>query len=198
MTPDCCKLPPPPSARDARQSLNAAAAAVGAGIYERYGPRIGWTQLVQILKDRACVRYPCEIVFDATPLQEGELAHPVAKGDRPEDGFRMYVHPFFMAQLDQVPLLVLYQLVLVNYGAFAAAEDAETFGAAALGLGREEYYQALCRLADSGAGVLACESAGASRLGSGGETPPERAGEDACATALSMTRAGSKQMIFGL
>ena len=47
---------------------------------------------------------------------------------------RMYVHPFFMTQLEQVPLLVLYQLVLVNYGAFAAPEDAETFGAAALGL----------------------------------------------------------------
>ena len=47
-----------------------------------------------------------------------------------------------------MPLLVLYQLVLVNYGAFAAPDDAETFGAAALGLGRDEYYHALCRLAD--------------------------------------------------
>ena len=80
------------------------------------------------------MRYPCEIVFDAAPLQAGEFAHPVAKGDRPEDGFTLYVHPFFMTQLEQVPLLVLYQLVLVNYGAFAAPEDAETFGAAALGL----------------------------------------------------------------
>ena len=94
------------------------------------------------------MRYPCEIVFDAAPLQAGEFAHPVAKGDRPEDGFTMYVHPFFMMQLDQVPLLVLYQLVLVNYGAFASPEDAETFGAAALGLAKDEYYHALCRLAD--------------------------------------------------
>ena len=60
----------------------------------------------------------------------------------------MYVHPWFMPQLEQVPLLVLYQLVLVNYGAFAAPEDAESFGAAALGLAKDEYYQALCRLAD--------------------------------------------------
>ena len=138
----------PPSAQEARQSLNASAAAIGAGIYDKYGPRIGWKQLLQILEDRTCVRYPCEIVFDAGPLQEGEFAHPVAKGARPEDGFTLYVHPFFMTQLEQVPLLVLYQLVLVNYGAFAAPDDAETFGAAALGLGRDEYYQALCRLAD--------------------------------------------------
>jgi hypothetical protein len=60
----------------------------------------------------------------------------------------MYVHPLFMMQLDQVPLLVLYQLVLVNYGTFAAAVDAETFGAAALRLGREEYYRTLCGLTD--------------------------------------------------
>ncbi len=133
---------------DARQSLRAHVAALGAEIYEKYGPRIGWSQLHRILDDRTCVRYPCKIVFDAAPLQPGEFAHPVANGDRPEDGFTLYVHPFFIAQLDQVPRLVLYQLVLVNYGPFATPEDAETFGAAALGLGRDEYYHELCRLAD--------------------------------------------------
>jgi hypothetical protein len=60
----------------------------------------------------------------------------------------MYVHPLFMMQLEQVSLLVLYQLVLVNYGAFASSDDAETFGAAALGLPKDEYYHALCRLTD--------------------------------------------------
>jgi len=143
-----CNLAAPPSAHEARQSLKACAAAIGAEIYDKYGPRIGWTQLLQILGDRSCVRYPCEIVFDAAPLQAGEFAHPVAKGDHPEEGFSLYVHPFFMTQLEQVPLLALYQLVLVNYGAFAGPEDAETFGAAALGLAREEYYRTLCRLAD--------------------------------------------------
>jgi hypothetical protein len=147
MSCDCTRAARP-SPHDARQSLNVAAAATGAGIYEKYGPRIGWAQLLQILDDRTCARYPCEIVFDAGPLEAGEFAHPVPRGDRPEDGFTMYVHPSFMTQLEQVPLLVLYQLVLVNYGAFAAAEDAETFGAAALGLARDEYYHTLCRLAD--------------------------------------------------
>jgi hypothetical protein len=143
-----CSMAAPPSAPNARQSLNASAAAIGAEIYDKYGPRIGWTQLLQILGDRSCARYPCEIVFDTTPLQTGEFAHPVAKGDHPGDGFTIYVHPLFMMQLDQVPLLVLYQLVLVNYGAFASPDDAETFGAAALGLPKDEYYHTLCRLAD--------------------------------------------------
>jgi len=53
-----------------------------------------------------------------------------------------------MTQIEQVPLLVLYQLVLVNYGVFAAPEDAEAFGAAALGLERDEYYHRVCQLAD--------------------------------------------------
>lgn len=143
-----CSMAVPPSAQDARQSLNASAAAIGAEIYAKYGPRIGWTQLMQILGDRSCTRYPCEIVFDAAPLQAEEFAHPVAKGDQPRDGFTMYVHPLFMMQLEQVPLLVLYQLVLVNYGAFASPDDAETFGAAALGLSKDEYYHTLCGLAD--------------------------------------------------
>lgn len=148
MTPTAQAPPPLPTVEDARQSLNTAAAAVGAGIYEKYGPRIGWEQLLQILQDRKCVRYPCEIVFDAAHLLAGEFAHPIANGEHPRDGFTVYVHPHFRSRLEEVPLLVLYQMVLVNYGAFAVADDGEAFGAAALGLGREEYYAALCRLAD--------------------------------------------------
>ena len=104
--------------------------------------------MLQILGDRSCARYPCEVVFDAAPLRPGEFAHPVGKGELPADGFTIYVHPYFMIQLDQVPLLVLYQLVVVNYGAFATADDAETFGAAAFGLSKDEYYHTLCQLAD--------------------------------------------------
>jgi len=61
----------------------------------------------------------------------------------------MFVHPFYMTQLDRVAYLVLYQLVIVNYGEFASPEDAETFGAAALGLAKDEYYAALCQLSDA-------------------------------------------------
>lgn len=136
------------TAEDARQSLRAHVAAKGEEIRAKYGPHIGWAELQRILQDRSCVRYPCEIVFDAAPLQPGEFAWPEPKGSKPEDGFTMYVHPFFMTQLDAVPYLVLYQLVLVNYGPFASPDDAETFGAAALGLSKDDYYAALCELAD--------------------------------------------------
>jgi hypothetical protein len=117
---------------DGRQSLNAHAAAKG----------------LEILQDRSCVRYPCEILFDAAGLQQGEFAHPVAKGEQPETGFTIFVHPLLLLQLERVPPLVLYQLVLVNYGDFASADDAETFGANALGLSKDDYYRALCEVAD--------------------------------------------------
>jgi hypothetical protein len=142
------------TAEDAKQSLTAHLVAKGVEIFTKYGgSAMGWSGLQQLLLDRAYVRYPCEIAFDATSLEAGEFAHPVPKSDRPEDGFTMLVHPAFEADLDRVPLLVLYQLVAVNYGEFASARDAEHFGAAALGLTCDEYYDQLCEFSDRVGGV---------------------------------------------
>lgn len=140
---------------DVRESLSSHVAAKGEEIRAKYGPRIGWRELQRILEDRSCVRYPCEVVFDAQPLLPGECAHPVAKGGCPEDGFTMHVHPFFMTQLQQVANLVLYQLVVVNYGEFASPNDAEIFGASVLGISKDEYYDSLCEMADQIGGVPA-------------------------------------------
>jgi hypothetical protein len=136
------------TADDARQSLSAHVAARGAEIFEKYGPRIAWNQLLRLLDDRACVRYPCAIAFDAAPLQPGECAWPRPNSDRPEDGYVIYIHPLFMTRLDRVARLALYQLVVVNYGEFASSADAEIFGASALGISQEQYYQDLCAMAD--------------------------------------------------
>jgi hypothetical protein len=136
------------TAEDAKQSLRDHVAAKGAELRAKYGPVIGWAELQLILEDRAFVRYPCRIEFNPAVLGPGEFAYPEARGEKPEDGFTMFVHPIYMTQLALVPYLVLYQLVLVNYGAFASAHDAEAFGAAALGLGEQEYYQTVCQLAD--------------------------------------------------
>ncbi|MFI5336848.1 MAG: hypothetical protein ACHQ5A_08695 [Opitutales bacterium] len=136
------------TADDARISLTSHVAAKGAEICARFGPGLGWTELQILLNDRAIVRYPCTVKFDTAGLQPGEFAHPVPNGGTPEDGYTMYVHPIYLTQLAQVPCLVLYQLVVVNYGEFASHEDAEVFAAAALGLGQDDYYRILCELAD--------------------------------------------------
>ncbi|MFM8469001.1 MAG: hypothetical protein ACKODH_03370 [Limisphaerales bacterium] len=136
------------TAEDARQSLREHCAAKGREVRAKYGPRLGWAELQQLLNDRTLVRYPCTVAFDSVPLQTEEFAYAEPLGDRPDAGFRICVHPRFEHDLDSVPALVLYQLVAVNYGDFATAEDAEAFGAAALGMEREEYYRRLCACAD--------------------------------------------------
>ena len=157
------------TATDAKLSLNAHVAGKGAEIFMKYGPQLGITELQAILQDRTCVRYPCKLVFDAAKLQPGEFAYPEPQGDRPEEGFRLYVHPVYMTQLGMVPYLALYQLVAVNYGEFASAEDAETFASAALGLPQEEYYQILCGLADElGTGIETGAGHGHAAGGGGG------------------------------
>lgn len=141
------------TSEDGKRSLTAHAAEKGAEIQTKYGPRIGWNQLMQILEDRTVVRYPCEVRFDASVLHAGEFAHPVPKGEHPRVGFVIHVHPVFLTQIENVPHLVLYQIVLVNYGEFATAAEAEAFGAAAMGMSPDDFYALICRLADENAAV---------------------------------------------
>jgi hypothetical protein len=138
----------PPTAEDAKRSLNDHVADKGLEIRARFGPKIGWKELQQILLDRTLVRYPCEVKFTAEGLHDDEPAHAHALGGKPEDGFEIRVHPVFMTQLQRVPHLVFYQLVAVNYGDFASTDDAETFGAAVLGMDKDDYYESICELAD--------------------------------------------------
>jgi len=135
------------TADDARQSLQNHAAVKGDEVRQKYGD-IGWGQLLKILADHTVVRYPCEVAFDASALEVGESAFAQARGDAPSDGFTIFVHPHFVDRPQDAICLVLYQLVLVNYGPFASADDAEAFGAAALGISVEDYYQRMCALAD--------------------------------------------------
>lgn len=137
------------SADDVKQSLTGHVEMKGVEIFCKYGPHIGWPELERLLLDRAYVRYPCDVVFDAELLLAGECAHPVQRGAAPEEGFTMHVHPALAEDREAAVYMVLYQLVAVNYGGFASAHDAETFGAAALGLTRDEYYATLCNLADN-------------------------------------------------
>ena len=133
---------------DFRESLTDHVASKAADVREKYGPIIDANALQLILGDRSIVRYPCSLVFDEQGLQEGECAHPLPLGGRPEEGYRMIVHPYFQSRPAAVVALVLYQLVQVNYGDFAGPEDAETFGAGVLGVNRESYYGMMCDLAD--------------------------------------------------
>jgi len=134
---------------DVRQSITDHAIEKGIAFRNRYGPISGIDELIAALGDREFVRYPCRIDYDDSALRSGEFALPVQQGDHPDDGFVLMVHPLLKRWPEWVVYVILYHLVTVNYGKFATARDAEAFGAAALGIAVEVYYQRLCVLQDA-------------------------------------------------
>ena len=117
----------------------------------KFGDRIGRAEMMCLLEDRAVVRYPLGVRFDAGPLEHGEFACLEALGERPADGYCLFIHPMFEPVNDLLPLLIAYYIPSVNYGDVATHVEAELFGATLLGLDAEEYYRILCSVADSAA-----------------------------------------------
>jgi len=137
-----------PSAADAREALLEHAARRAREARDAYGPGIDHATILRMLTDRAVVRYPTTIRYDAAALQPGEFAHAEPQGAGPALEYCLHVHPRFADQPDLLPLLISYHLVRINYGDVATHAEAETFGATLLGLDVDEYYERLCLLAD--------------------------------------------------
>jgi hypothetical protein len=114
-----------------------------------YGLYIDTDAILKMLDDRAVVRYPTTVLFDASPLQPQEFAYPKPIGFHAGDGYALCIHPHFRGQREIWPLLIAYHIPVINYGAVVDAAGAELYGATLLGLEVDAYYQALCELMDS-------------------------------------------------
>ncbi|MAE67845.1 MAG: hypothetical protein CMJ18_26625 [Phycisphaeraceae bacterium] len=116
----------------------------------KYGLYIDADVISRMLDDREVVRYPTGLRFDAEALQKGEFAFAQPLGSQPSEGFCLFVHPWFENQPEALPLLIAYHIPVINYGdTVVTREETELYGATLLGLEIEQYYQALCELADS-------------------------------------------------
>jgi ferredoxin len=133
---------------DGRRALRDHVVEKAATARRRHGPVIDAAAVMRILDDREVVRYPTGLRFDDAPLEPAEFAFAQPLGARPSDGFCLFVHPAFERRPEALPLLVAYHLVDINDGEIAAAAEAELFGATLLGTAIDEYYHALCALAD--------------------------------------------------
>lgn len=138
-----------PTVRDGAIALRDHLMSVAELARGRYGEQMDLTGIEALLEDREIVRYPVTLVFDDAPLQPGEYGFPEPIGCRPQDGFKLYLHPHFEPREDVLALLIAYQLVRVNYGDVASHEEAEVFGAALCGVDQDKYYETLCELVDS-------------------------------------------------
>ncbi len=141
-------MPEPVSAEDARRAFHQHLVEKAAAARLRHGLLIDEAAFRRILADREVVRHPVELAYDAEPLEPGEFAFPQPLGPKPSDGFRLCVHPLYREIPDAVPLLGAYHIPTINYGEIVGPAEAELFGAALVGLPTEEYYRAICELAD--------------------------------------------------
>ncbi|MCA8977708.1 MAG: hypothetical protein KDC98_23490 [Planctomycetes bacterium] len=136
------------TAEGGHRSLLDHAAEKAALARSRFGPDIGYERVRAMLQDSTVVRYPTRLAFAIDGLEPGMFAIARPLGERPADGFVINVHPHFEGRDDDLPLLIAYHFVAINYGEIADATVAELFGATLLGLGVEDYYERLCALAD--------------------------------------------------
>ncbi|MEW8586384.1 MAG: hypothetical protein AB2531_11530, partial [Candidatus Thiodiazotropha sp.] len=118
-------------------------------IRNRYGNNIDYQTVLSMLGDRKSVRYPVQVRFVSGEIEPGMFAKTEAVSDNPDDGYTILLHSYFENRHADLPALILYQLVLVNYGDLATANDAEIFGATVLGMDRDAYYEQVSSLADA-------------------------------------------------
>jgi hypothetical protein len=69
------------TAEDAKQSLTAHVTTKGEEIHRKVRPAHRLERIATHPQRPRCVRYPCEIIFDEKPLNAGEFAYPVQKGN---------------------------------------------------------------------------------------------------------------------
>lgn len=138
-----------PTEQDGRLALREHIAAKAHEARLRYGLYIDTETIVRMLDDRTVVRFPVGIRFDAEPLEPGEPAYAVPLGERPAEGFCLFVHPALEDQPDLLPLVIAYYIAAINYGEIVTHEESELFGSTLLGLESDTYYQAMCEIADA-------------------------------------------------
>lgn len=133
---------------DGRRALGVHLLEKGHKMRQKYGKFIDYETLLKILRDEEFVRFPTRIEFCSDKIEQGMFAVAERIADDPAKGFTIYVHEYFKKRLGDVPAIVLYHLVTVNYGDFASYSEAEEFASAALGMDKDEYYKYICSLAD--------------------------------------------------
>lgn len=117
-------------------------------IQNKYGLEINYDVLTQLIKDPDFVKFPAVIKFDNTKVDPGLFAVTEEDPDSKERAYIIYIHDFFKDRPEDLPMLVLYHIVTINYGDFAIAEDAELFAASVLAMDKEAYYEKLCAIVD--------------------------------------------------
>ena len=102
-----------------------------------------------LLADPECLRHPTRLVFEFGEMASHQFADPGPDLRHPEqDGRVLYLRPLLRDRPDLALLAVAYMIPVINYGDIVTDEHCIRYGATLLGMMEEEFYDAVCRMAD--------------------------------------------------
>lgn len=108
------------------------------------------SNLETILSDTECVRHPTRLVLEFGEMAMHQFAHPDIDV-RDDSGLSrvIYMRPILGKRPDLIALAVSYMIPVINYGnKMIGDEHCQVYGAALMGMTEDEYYEAICSLAD--------------------------------------------------
>ncbi len=111
---------------------------------------LGSDKIEALLADPECTRYPTRLVFEIDGMAAHQFAQPEVDYRNPEqDGRVLYLRPMLRERPELVMLAVAYMLPVLNYGEEIVNDShCLLYGATLLAMNEEEFYQAVCGLAD--------------------------------------------------
>jgi hypothetical protein len=148
-TADLRKLTPEQLEKLGQDSLREHLLAQAVVAHQKHGP-LTFDKLDALLHDPECLRHPVRLVYEFGEMAMHQFAQPDMDWRNTEqDGRVLYVRPILRDRPDLVLLAVAYMIPQINYGDIITDEHCVAFGATLLGMMEDEFYQAICALADS-------------------------------------------------
>ena len=132
-----------------QQSLREHLLAQAIVAHQKHGP-ITADKLEALLRDPDCLRHPVRLVFEFGEMAMHQFAQPdVDWRNTEQDGRVLYVRPLLKERPELLPLAVAYMIPLINYGDIITDAHCVAYGATLLGMMEDEYYRAICKLAET-------------------------------------------------
>lgn len=145
---DLRRLSPAELTKLGEDSLREHIAAQAVVAHQKYAP-LTFAKLGAFLADPECVRYPTRLVFELGEMEAHQFAQPGLDPLESEPHARvLYLRPALRDRPDLALLAVAYMIPVINYGDLATDEHCVGYGATLLGMPEEEFYEAVCRMAD--------------------------------------------------
>ena len=135
-------------ARLGEDSLREHIAAQAVVAHHKHAP-LTFAGLDALLSDPECLRYPVRLVFEFGEMAAHQFAQPDLDPRNPsQDGRVLYLRPMLRDRPDLILLAVAYMIPAINYGEMVTDEHCLRYGATLLGVMENEFYQAICGMAD--------------------------------------------------